>query len=253
VEALFVRNRALVEKKLPQGFDRLVLTPMAMPLAALAERLEAAILRHAEQGTIFQTRRSPSDPHIPVRVNPTLTVWVWETLRQAFEDDGLVYFPKEYPADQGGMTKSGAIHNKTICAFPGWSVGLVEDMPVMPTVGQAKNPGGRWQLPIGLSPREYLAMLKAPEYAGETGATLEDFITEFLVRLETTYEVSRDVSDGNALWCLGQYRRLPYAQAVPTGRWHRPVGRVRLDMHRTGNKLCARSFGAATVVRLPGS
>jgi len=37
----------------------------------------------------------------------------------------------------------------------------------------------------------------------------------------------------NALWCPGQYMKILYAELVPTGRWHRDVGRVRLDMHRT--------------------
>ena len=80
-------------------------------------------------------------------------------------------------------------------------------------------------------------------YLGETGKTLEDFLTKFLTRLETTNEISNDVNDNNALWCLGQYLKVPYAELVPTGRWIRNVGRARLDMHRTGNKLCTKSWG----------
>ncbi len=36
----------------------------------------------------------------------------------------------------------------------------------------------------------------------------------------------------------------------PSGWWHRDVGRARLDMHRTGNKLCTRSWGGSSTVRL---
>jgi hypothetical protein len=50
--------------------------------------------------------------------------------------------------------------------------------------------------------------------------------------------------------CLGQYTKISYAEVVPTGRWHRDVGRVRLDMHRTGNKHCKKSWGVSTTVRL---
>jgi hypothetical protein len=256
VAALFDRNRELVERKVPQGFDLLAVTPLAMPLPLFIEWMRAAVLRHANEGTIFRTRRSPSDKLVPVRVNPEKTVWVWETLRQAFDTDRLVYFPQEDPGhrkgqpEYRGQTKSDAISNKNICAIPGWSVGLIESTPIMPGPGEGTTLAGRKRLEIGLSPREYLKALQAESYKGETGTTLEDFITEFLTRLETTNEVSNDISDNNALWCLGQYMKIPYAEIVPTGRWHRPVGRVRLDMHRTGNKRCTRSVGAATVVRL---
>jgi len=258
VAALFDINRDLVERKVPQGFDRLALTPLSMPLPLLIDRMRAAVLRHAGEGTIFRTRRSLSDTLVPVRVNPEKTVWVWETLRQAFDTNRLVYFPQEDPAhrkgeaEYQGQTKSEAINNKNICAIPGWSVGLIESTPIMPGPGEGTTRAGRKQLKIGLSPREYLRTLQGEAYKGETGKTLEDFITEFLTRLETTNQVSNDISDNNALWCLGQYMKIPYAEVVPTGRWHRPIGRVRLDMHRTGNKRCTKSVGAATVVRLAG-
>jgi hypothetical protein len=143
-----------------------------------------------------------------------------------------------------------AAHNGSICACPGWSVGLVESSPIMPKPGYGKILGGRKQLEVGGSPREYLNVLHMPEYQGETGKTIEDFIIEFLIRLETTGEISNDVQDNNALWCLGQFLKVTYAELVPTGRWFREVGRVRLDMHRTGNKTCTSSWGVSTVVRL---
>jgi hypothetical protein len=249
---LFDHNRELVERKVPQGFDRLELTPLAMPAPILIDRLRAAIIKHAAEGTIFQTRYSPSDPLILVRVNKEKQVWVWETLRQAWENGELVYFPQEYSVIHRGQTKPEVVRNRRICAIPGWSVGLVESFPIMPGPDQGTTRGGRKQLEIGSSPREYLLTLKDATYQGETGKTLEDFITAFLIRLETTNEVTNDLRDGNALWCLGQYMKIPWAEVVPTGRWHRDVGRVRLDMHRTGNKQCAKSWGVSTVVRLPG-
>ncbi|MCX6563432.1 MAG: hypothetical protein NTU60_07485 [Candidatus Aminicenantes bacterium] len=69
VVELFAHNGELVGKKIPQGFDRLELTPMAMPTSLLVDRMEAAILKHTAEGKIYQTRRSPSGPLIPVRVN----------------------------------------------------------------------------------------------------------------------------------------------------------------------------------------
>jgi hypothetical protein len=142
------------------------------------------------------------------------------------------------------------VNNGRICAVPGWSVGLVENLPIMPEQGQGKTLGGRRQLEIGHSPREYLQTLQTETYEGETGKSLEDLITEFLTHLETTNEVSNDVYDNNGMWCLAHYLKISYAEVVPTGHWHRSVGRIRLGMHRTNNKLCTKSFGGSTTVRL---
>ena len=253
VVGIFAYNGELTGRKISQGFNSLELTPMAMPLSLLINRLEEAILKHAKEGKIYQTRCSSSDPLIPVRVNDRKHIWIWDTLRQVLDTDGFVYFPKEYSSDHRGQTKSEAANNGHICAVPGWSVGLVESMPIMPQQGRGKTLGGRKQLEIGYSPRDYLQILQKQAYQGETGKTLEDFITGFLTRLETANEISNDRYDNNALWLLGQY--VKYVKniksgLVPTGWWHRDFGRVRLDAHRPGNRLCTRSWGGSTTVRL---
>jgi len=250
VVELFDHNRELVGRKVPQGFDRLELTPMAMPTPLLIDRMKAAILKHAAEGKICQTRRVASDPFMPVRVNAEKQVWIWDGLKQAIDTDELVYFPQEYSTNHRGQTKLEVVNNGRICAVPGWSVGLVESLPMMPQQGEGKTLGGRRQLEIGSSPNEYFQTLQLEAYQGETGKTLEDFITRFLTHLETTNEVSNDVDDKNAVWCLAQYLRVSYGDLVPTGRWHRSVGRARLDMHRSNNKLCTRNWGGSSTVRL---
>ena len=129
---VFAQNRELVERKVPQGFGRLELIPMAAPMPLLIDRLKEAILQHAAEGSIDQTRRSAADPLIPVRVNKEKQVWIWDTLRQAFDTDEQVYFPQQYSSNHGGQTKLEVINNGRICAVPGWSVGLVEHLPIMP-------------------------------------------------------------------------------------------------------------------------
>jgi len=252
VLGLFSGNRELVEKKFPQGFDRLELVPMAAPVLFLADLMRATILRRMAEGKIFRTRRGPFDPLVPVRVNKEKHVWIWETLKEILDTDGLVYFPEEYLVSHRGQTKSEVIANRRICAVPGWSVGLSESLPIMPGQGEGKIVAGRKQLEIGFSPNEYRSILQGQAYHGETGNTLEDFIVRFISRLEETGEVSNDIIDANALWCLAQYVKIPYADCVPVGRWHRTLGRARLDMHRSNNKLCTKNCGGATVVRLIG-
>jgi hypothetical protein len=253
VVELFDQNAKIVERKVTQGFDRLELIPMAIPLSPLIDKITAALLQRASEGKISQTRRLPSDPFVPVHVNTEKTVWVWDTLRQVLDTDELVYFPQEYSRNHRGQTKGDVIKNGRICAVLGWSVGLVESFPMMPQQGQGKTVGDRRQLEIGFSPHDYLRTFQTQEYDGETGKTLEDFLIKFLIHLDMANEVSHDRYDHNALWLLGHY--VKYVQQVksdlvPTGWWHRTYGRLRLDAHRPGNKRCTRSWGGSSTVRL---
>ncbi len=252
---VFTRNSELVAIKVPQGFDRLEMTPVAMAIPLLIEQMKAALLKHAAEGKTYQTRSSNSDPLIPVRVNADKTIWIWDTLSLMLDTDETVYFPKDFSSGHGGKTKLQVIQDSRFCALPGWSIGLVENQPIRPAQGQGLRLAGRPQLEIGLSPREYLEMLQTDNYLGETGKTIEDFSIEFLTRLVASHEISHDREDNNALWLLGQY--VKYVQEVktdlvPTGWWHREFGRLRLDAHRPGNKRCTSSWGAATTVRLSG-
>jgi len=251
VQELFVVNQELVNKKAKQGFDTLQLTPIAISTLHLIDLLNNAILKHQKAGQIFQTSHSLINAFKPVRVNKEKQIWIWETLRLAIETGEIVYFPQTYSSsNHGGLTKSEAIINSNICAVPGWSIALVENLLKMPTLGESKTVGGRKQLETGYSPFEYFQILKSEAYQGETGLILEDFLTKFLTRLETINEVSNEVEENNALWLLGHYLKISYAEVVPTGRWIRSVGRLRLDMHRTKNKKCTESWGASTAVRL---
>ena len=134
------------------------------------------------------------------------------------------------------------------CAVPGWSVGLIKPIPIMPQQGQGKVIEGRKQLEPYLTPRDYLRTLSVPTYQGETGWTPEDFLTHFITQLETTNQVSHDRHGSNALWLLGSYMHVPYAKLVPVGYWTRDDGRLHLFAHRTSNKL--RGWLARSTVRL---
>jgi len=249
---LFENNDELVTMKFAQGFNRLELTPMAIPLRELFDLLKSLIIKHSNEGNIYQTRCKTVDSFVPVRINSDKQVWVWDTLKQAVETDEILYFPRNYTINHQGLRKLDVIDNSIFCAVPGWSVGLVESYAKMPEQGLGERIGGRRQLDIGYSPREYLQMLESDIYKGETGKTLEDFIIKFITRLEEKNEVSNDRYDNNSIWCLGQYIKIKYGECVPTGWWNRDFGRLRIDMHRTGNKVCTKSWGAATTVRLVG-
>lgn len=255
------RNKDLVDAKWRQGFTRLQMTPIAMPAPRLIDCAIAAILKHAAAGTILQTKPNPTDADIPVRVNTAKPFWIWERLRQALDTPKVVYFPQVYsPQDHLGLTKEEVARDARFCAVPGWSVGLIEPIPIMPGQGQGRVIGGRKELEEYSTPRDYLLTLSAPAYQGETGWTPEDFLAHFTTQLESTDQISHDRYDGNALWLLGMYvpNVMPSSgderykmQLVPVGYWARDAGRkLYLTTHRTGNRL--KSCVARTAVRLSG-
>ena len=261
LQEVFARNKDLVDTKMRQGFTQLHLTPIAMSTSQLIDCATTTILEHAAAGTIIQTKINPTDADIPVRVNTDKPFWIWERFRQTLDTPNLIYFPQVYSAqNHRGFTKEEVMQTTRLCAVPGWSVGLIEPIPIMPGQGQGKVIGGRKQLEEYSTPRDYLKTLSAPAYQGETGWTPEDFLTHFITQLETTNQISHDRCDGNALWLLGMYvpNVMPSSgderykmQLVPVGYWARDAGRkLYLTTHRTGNRL--KSCVARTMVRLRG-
>ncbi|MFC2165486.1 hypothetical protein ACFLT2_10895 [Acidobacteriota bacterium] len=257
---LFTQNRELVDRKIRQGFAQLQLTPMAMPTSQLIDRVKSTVLKHAAAGKIIQTKQNPIDADIPVRVNTGKPLWIWDMMRQAVDTPDLVYFPQSFTArNHRGLTKEEVMQETRLCAMPGWSVGLIEPIPIMPQQGRSQTIGGRRQLEAYSTPHDYLRTLSTPAYQGETGWTSEDFLTHFATQLETTNQVSHDRYDGNALWLLGAYvpnsdfdlrsdsgRVWRVNNLVLVGYWAR--ARMEVSAHRSANRL--KGWVARSTARL---
>jgi hypothetical protein len=252
VQELFARNHELVDRKARQGFTQLQLTPIAMPTPQLMDRVRTAVRNHAAAGQIIQTKQASTGADLPVRINTREPIWMWDTVRQALDTPHLVYFPQAYTkSNHQGLTKEEAMQTTRLCAVPGWSVGLIEPIRIMPQPGQGQVIGGRRQLEAYSAPRDYLGTLGTPPYQGETGWALEDFLVHFMSQLETTNQVSHDRYDGNALWLLGSYMpdSMPHALLVLTGFWARDAGRrLYLSAHRSANRFWG--WVARSMVRL---
>jgi len=248
---LYVCNKKLIDWKMKQGFTQLLLTPMAMSTPQILGLVRDAIWEHAQEGKIFRRKQSLSDPEVLARVNKEKPVWIWKRLQQTLDTSQLIYFPRAYsPSNHQGLNKEEVIRDRNFCAFPGWSVGLIEPFPKVAGKSKGKAIGGRKSLEEYCAPRDYLQTLNKPEYQGETGWTPEDFLIHFLIFLDVFNLVSHDRNEGNALWLLGVYlpELLPKAELVPVGYWDGNTGKLCLSAHRTGNRL--QGWVGRTIVRL---
>ncbi|HEX6977627.1 MAG TPA: hypothetical protein VF185_04740 [Patescibacteria group bacterium] len=247
VREIFDRNHRLIETKKAQGFTRLQLTPLATPISLLIARAEREIVRHADEGKIFQTKKLPSDSETPTRVDRNEPVWIWSTAREAIKaSDGIVYFPKQFDGNHKGKTKMEVISDPKICPIPGWSVGLVEDTPVLPQAGHGVTTSGRKQLETNLSPKDYIKALQGSVYKGETGWTYEDILTDFLVNLHNTNQVSNEYYENSAVWLVGSY--LPGSAFVPYSSWDRGDGQLVVNAYDPG--VQNENLGVRSTVRL---
>jgi hypothetical protein len=116
----------------------------------------------------------------------------------------------------------------------------------LPRQGSDKTIGGRKQLENNQTPHDYLKNLQTSQYQGESGWTYEDFLTDFLVNLEQTNQVSHEWSESSALWMVGAY--LPGSASVPIGYWARGSGRLVVDAG--GPDVRGEDWGVRSTVRL---
>jgi len=249
---LFDRNRELIARKSAQGFTRLQLTPFAMPLTILADRVRSVILRHYQEEKIFQAKRHPSDPEVPIDVSPNWTITTSDSGMLRGADAGeFVYFTKRYSKRQYyGLRKSELIRKPDICPIPGWSIELIEDFSILPQEGEGQTIGGRKQLETNHAPYDYLinTFRKAQytQYIGETRWTPEDAFVDFVSRLEETNQVSYDLNDGSGLLLLGAFDIIEHS--VPYVWWNRFLKGLHLDACPAS--IQSLSLGTRSAVRL---
>lgn len=203
--------------KIKQGFTKLQLTPVALPISVLAESVGEAIKTHTKEGKIFHAKKNSSNPDVDIEVYELFGDYITKSYLPSEKfNKTLFYLPKSFTPDHKEFNKATIINTKEFCFVPGWSVGLVEDTPFTPQEGQGQTIGGRKQLENNHSPNEYLQALSSPSYKGETGWTIEDFLTNFLIHLEETNQVSHDYNDASSALLTGSYID---GAGAPNGDW----------------------------------
>jgi hypothetical protein len=95
--------------------------------------------------------------------------------------------------------------------------------------------------------KDYLELLKDPQYANEIGSTLESWLTRLIVRLRTKNQVIDDWKGiGKLCFLFGNYH--PFSDRVPRGGWFRGDLRAGMNWSYPGNQVS--SCGARPAVRI---
>lgn len=233
-KVIFQANKDLVNRKRVQGFTRMLLTPIAATWRTLSEKTNKEVDR---------LNLIPIDNSKTTKPNEEF----------ANADKELVLLANKFNKKGDGYKKSQAIKNRTVCAVPGWSIGLIEDMDTIPEdIGRSGFLGNRLQYLAGYSANTYLTEIgnsrsKKDPYYGETGWTIEDFYTQSATYIRQKQKIPHIPEINKAVILFGTFNKK--FNTVPVGCWRESMNRIGINFY-TPDRY-DMSAGARTIVRLP--
>jgi hypothetical protein len=209
IKARILENKELFEKKSAQGFTRLQITPFGLPLKRLFDTLKKETLKNKQAGTLLAANGDP----LELDENDPLSVW------EGYANEEIRYFPTVFEG-MNGKTKQEFLTDPAQ-SFPGFLVSFIEENLTLPREGKGRTIGGRKQLETNQTPIEYRKLLaEDPQYQGESGLTIEEWITLFLTTLDEEHEVIDDYQGGGSIsWNLGTW--FPRSGFVSYAGWDR--------------------------------
>ena len=268
VSKRMVEKKEVLGTKIDQGFVKLLLVPFGMPLDKLVGIYKTVLQKHFDDKKLFYTKKTKQDPSEPdeaiepiTELNSAGPLWVWDGYNGADINGKLVYYPKEFSADNhGAKTKGYLLADQQ----QGFTIRLLEDMPNIPRQGQGKTVGSsehqraqldtagtsiKGQIEPGQTipnPREYLKALQTEkQYQHEQGMTPEEHLMYALTHLEETDQVIDDYQgNGSVSYQLGAY--FPASEGVPGSCWYRDGHRAYLS--RGGSGLRSGVCGVRSAV-----
>ena len=252
IKAELLKNREIYELKMKQGFTKINLVPIALPIAKLIAVYKEQLLDHFKRGKLFYPPENPNDKPEPIpkdKFNPKEPLYVWEEWSNADVDGSLKYYPDNFDKDNnGGLSKKELMAELAKTKFSGWIIELIEDCPYVPREGKGKTKEGRKQLEAELSPIEYKNKLADDQaYNREDGQTVDSCLTQAITELHTKNQVMDDYQGhGSANWLLGNYQAA--LDCLPCFFWNRGSGQAYFygDSPRYRN----RYFGFRSAVRV---
>jgi len=223
----------MLEAKIAQGFSRLQMTPLTMPLDTLIAKYKALLLQKHQEGKLLSTRGD----QLPL--NPDDSLYVWEAYRGADTKDnpneGVVYYPKQFDqTNHGGQSK-----RQLIADGMNWNIELIEDLPDLPAEGKGeelnKERGldtDRVPLEANHTSREYLQTLQTdPTYQSEQGFTTEGWLVLAISKLEEE-NIQIDDWRGQGKGCFNIASYFPADSSVSYCRFDRGVSQAYLVRRR---------------------
>jgi hypothetical protein len=232
IQNLIKEHAQELEPKVNQGFNKLVLVPIAAPLSYLRMVYGNALKLHHQNKQLFNSHDLRQD------LNIETPLWAWDVYDNADGEGKLVYYPERFePNNHGGITKLELIRRTTDTSFPGWEVKLIEDLPNLPAEGSGQTIGGRKQVEANRTPMDYLAQPRTdPHYKDEQGLTPEDWLTLAIDELHNRNKILDEYQGrGKIAYLTGAW--FPFSGSVPCAFFGRAGRRASLSRTNPGFRV----------------
>lgn len=206
-----IRSKEEVLKtKAEQGFKKLILVPLGMPLSTLIECYKQTIIKHYQEHAL----KAVDGSDLVVDVNSPIYVWVeliqkddqGQIIYEADKAGDLIYFPSQFDeSNHQGQTKAELLKRKKPDGGQAWQVLMIEDLPDLPAEKQGQTIAGRKQLEAGQTSYDYLKTIQTQEqYQHEQGLTLESWIIYAITQLQEKNQV---IEKDKACYFIGSYQK----------------------------------------------
>ena len=228
-------KRTLLEKKVKQGFTKILLVPFAMPLSVLIERYKEVLLKtHKETGI-----KSTDDP-----------IYVEEGLIQSDQlhnpqntqmEYGVINYSLKTKKARGGKYKSELLQDPDNA----WQINLVEEILDIPAQGQGKTISGRKQIEAGKSSKAFLKLLQTDlQYQGESSQVPEAAILEAVTALNLEHVVIHDFENqGKVNWLISNYLSGgSFVSRIPIISWNGLKNSLYFGLGNMDLKLLSNGF-----------
>ncbi|MCX6781343.1 MAG: hypothetical protein NT003_04520 [Candidatus Magasanikbacteria bacterium] len=220
-------RRAFYEKKVKQGFTRVLVTPFGTSMSQLAEKTRPELLKYANYVDSGALQTLLDRNGAPLSVGE----YVWVSLLDELDprdgdENGVVYDAELINGHKlsPGRKKVDIIRDKRE-PFPGFRIQLLQDdLTILRGIGETSS-FGRPAIETGKTPFEYMQLLQEnPAYEGEHGLTPEDWLTLFMTHLHETDQVIDDCANGVDSGCYLIACSLQWNLRLPAAFWRRETG-----------------------------
>jgi len=225
-------QQELLKTKLEQGFTKLLMVPMGLPISIILDRYKRLLLKKHEQGELKGTDNKK------LELDEKQPTYLEDPFSEPGVDDKLIYFPEQLTtANHQGQTKQELINQGN-----NWQVILVEDLADIPAQGEGKtlrpsSGQARKQLEANQSSEQYLKTIQTDKsHQHEQGPTIESELIYAITELKNKNQTIDDwQGKGKACRLFGNL--LKDSGRVPYFEWGRDNQRASLGWTYPANRF----------------
>src|SRR6185503_8559176 len=87
-------RKELAERKMKEGFTKIILVPFACPLEVIIKKYEEALVRHSDGYGLLATKSAAGDRDEKLALDPANPINIWNEYKDGDVKNNFIYFPQ---------------------------------------------------------------------------------------------------------------------------------------------------------------